>query len=175
MNKNNVKTINSNEVSEEQKYNLMAQAYQRMAQNQQQFSDLAVKRVIEIAKDQKVDLTNAHIIGVSFSPAVAIVSALYQQTIVAAGNDGQQKQLNIPIPAECLFIDDETTWKERYKTLLNQWENDAKAAKESGKLEEAFGKEPITTKDDIIVDAESVKLELADKDGNVIDTSPKIF
>jgi hypothetical protein len=117
---------------------LMAKSYERMIVSQGNFSNIAVSRAIEIAKMQNINLDSSHIIGVSFAPQFAVVAVLYKPVILAPGDDGNPKQVNIPVPVECLFPTNDS-WKDIYNKILEDATEAIKKDKEAGKLEEAFG------------------------------------
>lgn len=99
---------------------LMQKSYERMLNAQRNFSDLAVARGIEIAKDSGIDLSASHILGVSFTEEMAVVAMVYQPKILMGPDDkGEPKQVNIPVPAECLWPQDDS-WKELYHKKLEE-------------------------------------------------------
>jgi len=116
---------------------LMEQAFNRMVDAQINFSDIAVSRAIEIAKQNNVDLAadKGHILGVSFAPGMAIVAAVYETKIAIPGQEAGPHQVNIPIPAECLWAED---WRAAYERIKFQHDTASKAAAESGELDRAF-------------------------------------
>lgn len=125
---------------------LMKKSYERMLMAQGNFSNLAVSRAIEVAKDNELNLQDSHILGVSFSAQHAVVSVLYKPVIILNPEDsGEPKQVNIPVPADCLWpIDD--SWKEIYQVKLKENQEAIKNAKESGEMEKALEGDKAETK-----------------------------
>ena len=113
MSKDNV-TKMSKPISED---SILRNAFQRMLQSQGNFSDLAIERAIAIGKNENVDFSKSQILGVSFAPDMAVVAILYQPTILGPNDNGEPRQVQVPVPAECLFVDD---WEPIYHDILEK-------------------------------------------------------
>ncbi len=117
---------------------LLEKAYKNMIDSQANFSDIAVNRALQIAQINNINLSQAHILGVSFTPILAIVAVLYKPTILAPNEEPGEKQVNIPVPAECLFIVDDS-WIEVYNKKLEDARQEVE--KDKDKIKESFENE----------------------------------
>ena len=119
---------------------LMKKAYETMLTSQGNFSNIAVSRAIEVSKDNGINLDQSQILGVSFMPAFAVVAILYKPIIVGPDNNGEPRQIQIPVPVECMFIQNDS-WKEIYQDILQKSKEAIDKDKASGEISKAFNGE----------------------------------
>jgi hypothetical protein len=116
---------------------LMQKSYESMVSAQKNFSDLAVSRAIEIAKDNNINLEQSQILGVSFAYDYALVAILYKPIIVGPEDNGEPRQIQVPVPCECLWPQDQS-WKDIYNQKLKESQDAVKNAKETGEISKAL-------------------------------------
>lgn len=118
------------DVKSDKMFDVLKKAYIRMIEAQANFSDIAVERASEIGRDHGIDIQQ--ILGVSFAPNMAIVAGIHDPKILKPGEQPGQKQFNIPVPYECLCLDD---WKDEYIRISTEMNDSIKDADKAGDLD----------------------------------------